>query len=110
MNRDSERGSVTVEFAVALPAVLVVVSLALGVAAAAGLQIRLQAAAAGIARAAGRDDPDDRGLAAAIAPGASVTVAGRGSVVCATVERRAPVLGVVGVRVRAIGCAPTGGR
>jgi Flp pilus assembly protein TadG len=104
-----ERGAVTAEFAVALPVLVVVAALVLGVAVAGGLQIRLQTAAAAIARAAGRDD-DTGAVAGSMAPGAAVTMSGRGVVVCATLVQTASVLGPIGVPVRATGCAPTGGR
>ncbi len=64
--RCRERGSVTVEFALALPAVVLVLSAVLGVAGAATAQLRAQDAARAAARAAaiGSDDASIRAVAA----------------------------------------------
>ncbi|WFR66663.1 TadE family type IV pilus minor pilin [Curtobacterium flaccumfaciens] len=100
----------SVEFAVALPVVaLVLTSLVAAVLVVDGLG-RLQLAAATGARAFGRGD-DDAGRTAVerLAPGAGVTIHRGGGVVCVEAER-----GGVGpfsaVPLRATGCAAEDGR
>ncbi|MBA8991780.1 hypothetical protein FHW23_003058 [Curtobacterium pusillum] len=100
----------SVEFAVVLPVVaLVLTSLVAAVLVVDGLG-RLQLAAATAARAIGRGD-DDGGRAAAerLAPGASIAVHRAGEVVCVEVAR-----GGTGpfsaLPLRAAGCAVDGGR
>ncbi|ACQ78885.1 putative TadE-like family protein [Beutenbergia cavernae DSM 12333] len=87
---DEERGSVTAELAVALPA-LVVILVAVLLAASAGLtQVRCQDAARAAARAAAIGDDDARVRAVALelgGPSAGVTVARDGEWVVVTVER-----------------------
>ncbi len=77
-----DRGGVTAEFAVALPAVALVLAACIGGLQAAAAQGRLQDAAALAARAAARGE--DASLAAAAAPGAALTTWREGELVCAT--------------------------
>jgi len=107
---DGERGTVSVEFAVVLPVVaLVLTSLVAAVLVVDGLG-RLQLAAATAARAFGRGD-DEAGRAALehLAPGAGMTVHRDGGVVCVRAAR-----GAAGpfdaVPLRATGCAAEDGR
>ena len=108
-----ERGSVAAEFAVAMPAVLLVLMTALGGVQLAGLQLRAQDAAADAARSYARGDP--AGLVAARLarqlPGARVARSGRGDLVCARVTA-APSgpIARLGIRVSASSCAMAGGR
>ncbi len=77
-----ERGSVAAEFAVALPAVGLVLALGLGAVELGALDVRLQDAASLAARALARgDDPPG----AALPSGAALTRADADGLVCATV-------------------------
>lgn len=58
MSRRGDRGSVTAEFAVALPAVMLVLVLGVSALSAAGRQVRLQDAAAPVTAAATADPAD----------------------------------------------------
>lgn len=108
--RTADRGSVSVEFAVALPVVAVVlVSLVAGVVLADRLG-RYQAAAGVAARALGRGD--DRSAAAALAdgaPGTSSTVRHEAGLVCVVIAGRATGPFAL-LPLRATGCAAEGGR
>ena len=111
--REQDSGSVVAEFAVALPAVVLVLGLCLGAVQVASQQVRLTDAAADAARTLARGD------AAAVAEarvrrlsgGAQMSTSTRGEFIC--VELAAPAgLGpasLVGLRVRASGCALAGG-
>jgi Flp pilus assembly protein TadG len=105
-----DRGAVTVEFAVALPVVAVVVSLAIGGVLLVDAQGRLQVAAATAARAWGRDDADGAQAALGrLAAGAGSQVDRRDGLVCVSVERSGggPFSALT---LRATGCAADGGR
>ena len=102
-----DRGSVVAEFAIALPAVAVVLLLGAASLGACSLQVRLQDAAADAARLAARGESDGRIAAAAAAAGGNVTVSARGDLVCATVSAEA---GIGFGRVTAASCALDGGR
>lgn len=111
--RASERGSVAAEFAVAMPAVILVLATALGGVQLAGLQLRAQDAAADAARSYARGDPSGV-VSARLArqvPGAGVSRYGRGDLVCArvTVSPTGPIARF-GIRVSASSCALAGGR
>ena len=79
-----ERGAVVAEFAVALPALLLVLLLAAGVLAAGARGVRLQDAAADAARLAARGESADRvhSVVAGAAAGASARIEQRGDLVC----------------------------
>lgn len=103
-----ERGSATAEFALAFPAVLGVVALLLGGVQVAGLQVRVQDAAADAARGFGRGDS-----AAVVAtrlerqvPGAALSNWADGDLRCVRVVA-APTgpAAVLGLRARAGACA-----
>jgi hypothetical protein len=105
---EAERGSVTAEFAVAMPAVLLVLATALGGVQLAGLQLRLQDASADAARGLGRGDSSAQveQILGRQVPGATVTVTKPGDVVCArlTAAPEWPTA-LVGIRVEAMSCA-----
>jgi len=106
MTRATERGSVTAEFAVALPAVVLVLACCIAGVGAAGQQMRLQDAAALAARTLARGgDPD--ALAERLAPGARVSRSADGDLTCVTLTARAATLPLT---VTARSCALDGGR
>lgn len=104
---EADRGSVTAEFAVALPAVLVILGVCLGGLAAAGQYVLLQDAAAAAAREAGRGDGVS--VAARIAPGASVSQWTEGDLECVRVSAVVE-LGLIGIPLTARACALGGGQ
>ncbi|NYF17588.1 Flp pilus assembly protein TadG [Microbacterium sp. AK009] len=79
-----DRGSVAAEFAVALPAVIVVVLFSVAALTASAQQVRLQDAAADAARLAARGEPTGRveGAVTAAVDGARSTVSREGDLVC----------------------------
>ncbi|SEI07664.1 hypothetical protein SAMN04515692_11340 [Leifsonia sp. CL147] len=103
MSADGERGSVTAEFAVALPAVLLCLALCVGAVIGAARFAGLTAAAAAAARLAGRGD--DPGGASAPA-GASMSIEREGGTVCVRMtDPEGTVLSGLGVRLTARACA-----
>lgn len=111
MSRRGDRGSVTAEFAVALPAVMLVLVLGVSALSAAGRQVRLQDAAADAARLVGRgEDPARAGSSVAAAvTGAAADIEFRGELVC--VHASAPAATVSWFPpVTASSCALAGGR
>lgn len=109
----AERGSVTAEVAIALPALALVLALCLGGVHAVGQHVRLQDAASAAARALGRGEPDSVALDLVVAsvPGATVAVDRQDELVCATASVSLVVAGartplVLGAR----SCAATAGR
>lgn len=109
----SERGSATAEFAIALPAVALVLALVLGAVSITGAQVRAQDAAADAARALARGDSDST-VAERLdrqAPGAILRSWLDDDLMCASVQL--PVSGpaaVLGIRPTASSCALSGGR
>jgi Flp pilus assembly protein TadG len=104
---------VVAEFAVAMPAVLLVLAMALGGVQVAGLQLRLQDAAADAARAWGRGDSTSSVTArvAVQVPGARAGRSMRGELVCATISAAPSGFAArFGIRVSATACAMAGGR
>lgn len=101
--RLGDRGSVTAEFAIALPAAVLVLALGAAILAACGHQVRLQDAAADAARLAGRGETD-RGMALVADVGGTASVSRENELVCvtATASAGAPL---VGVMLRARSCA-----
>jgi Flp pilus assembly protein TadG len=80
---------VTAEFAIALPAVVLVLAACLGAGHVVALQVRVQDAAAVAARHLARGDPSAaRTLVSRLVPGASVTPSTRADLVCASVSAR----------------------
>lgn len=109
--RGDDRGSATAEFAVVVPAIVLVIALTAGCLAAAGRQVRLEQGVAQAARLAARGEPADRvaGIVAAVAGGAVDGVSDDGDLVCvsASAPTRLPLL-VPPLRARS--CALSGGR
>lgn len=108
--RRDDRGSVTAEFAVVLPAVVLVLALGAGVLSACGRQVRLQDAAADAARLIARGDSADRARAvvARAVDGATVEIVHRDDLVCAEASASAGVP-LVAVALQASSCALAGG-
>ncbi|MDQ1124899.1 TadE family protein [Microbacterium trichothecenolyticum] len=105
--RLDDRGSVAAEFAVALPAVVVVLALAVGALGSVATAVRLQHGAAEAARLLGRGDGD--GLAAVEGGGVAAVVEHAGGLVCVTAS--APVAAALPLPpVTARACALDGGR
>ena len=104
-------GSVTAEFAVTLPAVILVLACCLSGMQVAGQQLRLQDAAAAAARSLARGDSASA-TAGRLAPGATVAQRADGELDCVTLTTSSTaVLGaVVGFTLSASGCALGGGR
>lgn len=98
-----DRGAVTAEFALALPAVAVVLALCLMGVQVIGLQVRVQDAASVASRSMARGDGPEVawGRASALVPGATLQTSQRGDLECATVSARASL----GIVVSAFGCA-----
>jgi hypothetical protein len=108
-----ERGSAVAEFAIALPAVMLVLATLIGGVQVAGVQLRAQDAAADAARSWARGDTGGAIIARLQRqlPGAGVVRAARGDLVCATVRARpAGPLVRLGLTVSASSCALAGGR
>ncbi|MBX0299876.1 hypothetical protein K2F54_07780 [Cryobacterium sp. 1639] len=80
-----ERGSITAEFAAALPAVLVVLACCLGAVQVVGQQVRMTDAAADVARLLARGDGAGPagGVLAAVGPGTALAQERQGDFVCA---------------------------
>jgi hypothetical protein len=94
--RLGDRGSVTAEFAIALPTAVLVLALGAAILAACGHQVRLQDAVADAARLAGRGETD-RGTALVADIGGAASVSRENALVCvtATASAGAPLVGVV---------------
>lgn len=97
-DRPDDRGSATAEFAVVVPAVVLVIALTVGAVSIAGRQVRLEQAAAQAARLAARGESSERmdAVVAAIAEGRVSGIWDDGELVCvsataATVATWGPV-------------------
>ena len=108
---DGERGSVTAEFAVALPAIALVLAACLASVQLAAQQVRLTDAAADAARALGRGESEAEAAAIAdrVSGGAGLAAAADGQFVCATLTASGGGL-LAAIELRAESCAVTGGR
>ena len=109
----AERGSVVAEFAVAMPAVLLVLATALGGVQLAGLQLQAQDAAADAARSYARGESAGvvAGRLQRQVPGATVVRTSRGDLVCARVEVAAfGPIARLGVTAVGGSCALAGGK
>ena len=108
---ERDRGSVTAEFALAMPAVALVLLMCLSGMQVAALQVRLQDAAAAAARSLARGDRAGAGSVAALIPGAGTETFANGDLQCARVSAPASgVLAATGMRLSASSCALGGGR
>jgi Flp pilus assembly protein TadG len=101
----SERGSVTAEFATVLPAVVLVLAMAVGGMQVAGEQLRLQSAVADAARLLGRGDPAAGARVSAVAPGARLGESRQGVLVCATGQAPTSLGVLLGITLSATSCA-----
>jgi Flp pilus assembly protein TadG len=102
---DRERGAVTVEFAVALPVVAVVVAAGMAGVVVVDGQGKLQSATATAARAFGRgDDAGGRGVLERAAAG-SVSVERAAGIVCVQADRAAGSGPFAGLAVHGSACA-----
>jgi len=96
---------VTAEFAIAMPAVLLVLAVVLGGVQLGGLKLRLESAAAVAARLVARGSAAEPALAGVGAP-ASLTREDRDGLVCVRLSARPPgVADVLGIGVSGSGCA-----
>lgn len=108
MRPGDDGGAAVAEFAVAMPAVMLVLAVLLGGVQAGGLQMRANDAAADAARSWARGD-NAATVAARLGrqvPGATVARSARGDLVCATVTAASRL----GIEVRGWACALGGGR
>jgi hypothetical protein len=107
---DRERGSVTAEFAVALPAIALVLAASLAAVHVVAVQVRLADAAADAARALGRGESEAEAaeIAGRNADGSGLTTRGDGRFVCAMLTGRAGGV-LAGLELRAESCALRGG-
>ncbi|RUQ86821.1 TadE family type IV pilus minor pilin [Labedella gwakjiensis] len=111
MTMHNERGSITAEFAVVLPAVLLVLVLCVGSASVAVQRIAVQSAAAAAARAVARGEAGGSAEGAVSrAGGGSVSIRRDGDFVCATVTSEVAFAAArtVGIRVSGSSCALSG--
>lgn len=99
-------GSVVAEFAVALPAIVIVLALGIGALGATARGVRLQDAVSDAARLAARGESADRvhAVVAAAVDDATATIEHRDDIVC--ISARAPVAVLT---LTATGCALAGG-
>ncbi len=106
-----DRGSVTAEIAVGLPAVVIVLAACLGGLGLATTQLRAQDAAADAARLLGRGEPASAAQqhVARSVPGAAFTISRPADLVCARVVVEQRLL-LVPVRAAGASCALDGGR
>ncbi|HLP23502.1 MAG TPA: TadE family protein [Microbacteriaceae bacterium] len=91
--RLSERGSVSAEFAVALPAAVLVLMLCMNGLFAAALRIELASTAATAARRVARGEPREESLAA-LQP-AEVSIGRDGELICVTAARQLGIARIV---------------
>ena len=101
----ADGGSITAEFALALPAVIAVLALCLGGVQVAGQQLRLQDAAAAAARAEARGTTT--AAVASLAPGASAHSWSDADLTCVTLTSASALPGLI---LSATSCALGGGR
>lgn len=103
-----DRGSVVAEFAVAFPAVALVLLLGAGALAAGSTHVRLQDAAADAARLVARGEPDAtaRSIVAAAVPAAATAIEHSGDLVCVSATARTALAGLT---LSARSCALAGG-
>ncbi|NQX10914.1 pilus assembly protein [Microbacteriaceae bacterium VKM Ac-2855] len=101
----AERGSAAAEFAVVLPAVLVILALCVGAIASTAQYTRLVDAAADAARSLGRGDADVVSAVARVDPGASVVTGTDDGLVCVDVGAVIHPLPTVGVPITVHSCA-----
>jgi hypothetical protein len=96
---------VTAEFAIALPAVILVLAISMGGMQLAGEQLRLQGAVADAARILGRGGAGAEAVVRRVSPRARLTAFRRGNLVCATASAPSSLGLLPAVTVRASACA-----
>ncbi|ANJ27817.1 hypothetical protein ATC03_14965 [Agromyces aureus] len=108
---DEERGSVTAEFAVALPAIMLVLAICLASVHLVTVQVRLTDAAAAAARALGRGESVGvaSGIVSRIAGGAELAHADDGTFTCVTLQASGGGL-LAPITLTSEACAMSGGR
>ena len=108
---DGDRGSVTAEFAVALPAIALVLAACLASVQLVAVQVRLTDAAADAARALGRGESEAAAGAIAdrITGGSALAVSVEEPFVCASLSTSGEGL-LAAIELHAESCAVTGGR
>jgi Flp pilus assembly protein TadG len=108
----TERGSITAEFAVVLPAVLLVLVLCVGAASVSVQRVEAQSAASAAARILARGDGEGAaaGAVGRLAPGARMDSARDGDFVCVSVTSTARFVAArsAGVRLTGRACALSG--
>ena len=100
-----DAGTVTAEFAVVLPAVVLILGCCLGAIGLGGEQLRLQGAAFDAARLLGRGDSGALDRIREVTPGARLSVRSSGPVVCADVSAPAALGVLSGIVLNASACA-----
>lgn len=108
-----DRGAVAAEFAVTLPAALLLIALGIGALAAGAQTVRLQGAAADMARLVARGEPQSAdALAFRLARNAAVRIDETDRLVCVTLTAPISVIGLAttGLTSSARACAAAGGR
>ena len=105
-----ERGSVAAELAVALPAVVAVIALAIGALMCGAVRVSLQDGAADAARLLARGESAGRAQSAvsAVVDGARMSSAEQGDLICVTASATASA-GPISVPLEARSCALAGG-
>jgi hypothetical protein len=101
----ADRGTVTAEFAVALPAVVLVLACAIGAIGLGGEQLRLQGAAFDAARLLGRGDSGALDRVRAVASGATLSSRRSGVSICADTRVRVSLGVLSGITLSATSCA-----
>lgn len=106
-----ERGSVTAELALALPAVVLALLLGAGALGAASRQVALQDATADAARLLGRGEGEGAAAHAVstAVPGASISSTATDDLVCVSARADVMIGGFVRIGVQASSCALAGG-
>lgn len=101
-----DRGSVAAEFAITVPAVLVVLLVGIAALSTGAHSVRLQDVASDAARLAARGEPD-RAREFARAAGAAILIEHHGDIVCAVLESpvRVGPLPALGLTLHGRGCA-----
>jgi hypothetical protein len=102
-----DAGGVTAEFAVALPAIVIVLAACLGAVQLVSTQVRVQDAASQAARAFGRGETPPARVSGL--PGASLGHSSRDGLECATISVPARALGAIELQLEATSCAMGGG-
>lgn len=109
--RARERGSVSAELALALPAVVLALLLGAGALGAASRQVALQDASADAARLLGRGEGQDAaaGVVHAAVPGAGMSSSLSGDLVCVTASLEVSVGPLIRLPLQGSSCALDGG-